>query len=144
MRRLFATLLVAALLSGAVVVEAERNYAAVASVEEAEARVDGVSTVDGRLQVRLAVRNTMNEPLRVQFVHLEADRANHTDAASIPYNGYRRLPPGRTALTVGIPSRQLTGSLGDGETMVVSGYLEVEVYNGYRFEIPIEPTEVTL
>jgi len=29
-------------------------------------------------------------------------------------------------------------------TLVVEGFVAVEVYNGYRFEIPIEPTEVTL
>lgn len=143
-RGLLASLFVLALLSGAVVVEAERNYANVTSVEQTDARVANVAADDGALQVRLAVENRMGEPLRLQFVHLEVNRTDHTDAASVPFNGYRTLPAGRATLTVGVPPRQLTGTLGENETVVVGGYVAVEVYNGYRFEVPFGPTEVTL
>lgn len=144
-RRLVAgSLLVIALFSGAVVVEAERNYAAVTAVERTDARVDAVWTAGGDLEVRIAVENSMPEALRLQFAHLTVERVNHTDAASVPYNGYRTLPPGQSTLTTGIPERKLTGGLSPGETVVVGGYLSVEVFNGYRFDVPVEKREVTL
>ncbi|MFB6221087.1 MAG: hypothetical protein ABEH90_06575 [Halolamina sp.] len=144
-RRYFlSSLLGVAAFSGAVVAEAEHNYATITRRDEAAARVDDVSPADGALRVTLAVENPMNEGLRVQYVHIEVSRRESVDAASFPYNGSRTLAPGRSTLTPTVPERQLTGELTDGEPMTVTGYLAVEVYNEYRFEIPIEPAEVTL
>lgn len=138
------SLVIIALFSAAVVAEAERNYAAVTEVEQTEAQVDTVSMVEGDLEVRITVDNSMPEALRLQFVHLTVERNNHTDAASVPYKGYRTLPPGTSTLSTGIPERHLTGGLSPGETVVVGGYLSVEVFNGYRFEVPIDERAVTL
>ena len=142
---LAATLVLLALLSGAVLVEAETNYERVASRDQTTAEVASVElTDDGSVAVGVRVRNTMREPLRVQYVHVELDRANATDAASVPYNGYRTVAPGTEIVSAGVPSRQLTGTVSEGDTFTVRGTVAVEVYNRYRFEIPIEPTEVTI
>lgn len=143
-RYLLGSLLVVALLSGAVIAEAERNYATVSSATGSSGTVEAVSQTDGGLQVEIAVENTMNEPLRVQYVRLEFDQENYTDAASIPYQGRRTLATGVSTMTMTVPSRQISGELSAGTTLVVEGFVAVEVYNGYRFEIPIEPREVTL
>lgn len=143
-RLLFGSLVLLAALSAAVVVEAERNYAAVTAVEETTASVESVDVVAGGLDVVVAVDNRMTDSLRVQFVHLSVERANSTAKASTPYNGHRTLPPGRSRVTAGIPPRQLSEPFVPGERVTVDGYLSVEVYNGYRFEVPIEPREVTL
>lgn len=143
-RHLLASLVVIALLSGGVVAEAEQNYTAVTSVEQTSASVGSVTETDGDLQVEIVVENTMDDPLRVQYVRLELEHQNATDAASIPYQGHRQLPAGQSTMTMTVPDRQLSGSLSTGTTLVVEGFVAVEVYNGYRFEIPIEPREVTL
>jgi hypothetical protein len=36
------------------------------------------------------------------------------------------------------------GELAEGDRVTVDGTVAVRVYNAYEFEIPIEPTEVTL
>lgn len=143
-RHLLGSLIVIALLSGAVVAEAERNYHRVTAVEENTATVSSVTLVNEGLEVEVAVHNAMSEPLRVQYVHLELDRENHTDATSVPYNGYRSLLPGQSTLVMTVASRQLSGTVTEGETVTISGFVAVEVFNGYRFKITIEPTEVTV
>ncbi|WP_373189729.1 hypothetical protein [Halolamina sp.] len=143
-RYLLGSLVVIAMLSGVVVAEAERNYVAVTSVSQSTASVGSVSQTDDGLRIQVVVENSMNEPLRVQYVRLKLDRRNYTDATSFPYQGRRTLPPGESSMMMTVPTRQLSGDLSEDTTLVVEGFVAVEVYNGYRFEIPIEPTEVTL
>ena len=143
--RLFlGSLVVLAVLSGAVVAEAERNYAAVSSVETTDARVVSASVDDGGMLLTIAVDNEMGERLRVQYVHLSVQWADGSVSASVPYNGYETLPPGESRLSPGIGTRQFESLPEPGETVVVDGYVAVEVYNGYRFEVPIAEREVTL
>ena len=143
-RLLLGSLVILAVLSGAVVAEAERNYAAVSSVEATDARVASASVDDGGMLFTISVDNEMGEHLRVQFVHLSVRRADGTVSASVPYNGYETLPPGESRLSPGISARQFESPPEPGETVVVDGYLSVEVYNDYRFEVPIAEREVTL
>lgn len=143
-RHVLGSLLGITLFSGAVVAEAEHNYATVTALTETHARVEWARADDGGLQVRLAAHNSMNEPLRVQYVHLEIDHADGIDSASVPYNGIRSLPPGDSTLSPSIPERKITGQLEAGDSITVSGGVAVDVYNEYRFEIPIEPQEVEL
>lgn len=143
-RLLLGSLLAVAIFSGAVVAEAERNYAAVTAVEETVASVEAASADGDGVSIAISVRNTMGEPLRLQYVHLRLDRANGSASTSVPYNGYETIPPGESTLTTGITDRQFEGEPESGETVVVDGHLVVEVYNGYRFEIPIDSREVTL
>lgn len=139
------SLVVVALLSGAVLAEAEANYERVTNRDETTASVTSVElTDDGGVAVTLRVDNTMNEPLRIQYVHVVLDRANVTDAASTPYNGYRSIPPEGGVVDAGVPGRQMSGSVAEGDTFTVRGTVAVEVYNRYRFEIPVEPAEVTI
>lgn len=143
-RLLLGSLLVIALFSVGVVAEAERNYATVTEIEDTSATAASVSIDDGGVLVELAVENTMTEDLRVEFVHLSVRRANTTTEASVPYNGYRTVESGEDTLTAGIPERQFETPLESGETVRVEGFVAVEVYNGYRFRITLEPTEVPL
>lgn len=139
------SLVLLALLSVAVVAEAEANYATVTNRETATANVAEVTvTDDGSVQVRLGVENTMNEPLRVAYVHLELDREHSNDAASTPFGGYRTLPPGRSELTAGVTARQLSTDVAAGERITIRGRVAVSVYNNFRFDITIEETAVTL
>lgn len=139
-----ASLLLFALLSGGVLVEAEANYERVANRDETVATVAAVELVDGDVVVTVEVDNTMREPLRVRYVNVVLDRADATDSASMPYNGYRTLPTGEGFVNASVPARQTTGTVSPGETFTVQGTVAVEVFNRYRFEIPIEPTEVTV
>jgi hypothetical protein len=141
---LAASLVLLALLSGVVLAEAEANYQNVTSRDQTTATVNSVDLTDDGVRVVLQVHNSMEEPLRVQYVHIVLDRENATDAASVPYNGYRTLPPGDGLVTGGVPGRQTTGTISEGDTFTVRGTVAVEVYNRYRFEIPVEPTEVTI
>lgn len=143
-RLFFASLVVVAVLSGIVVAEAERNYAAVTSSDDTEASVANVTYTDEGLDVAVSVRNTMTERLRVQFAHVEIEHANGTDGASEPYKGHLTLAPGKSTFSVWIPARQLSDGVGAGDTVTVSGYVSVEVFNGYQFEVPIRPRDVTL
>lgn len=143
-RRIVGSLVGVAFASGAVVAEAERNYAAVASRAETEAQVEAVDVGKDGLRVRLLVRNSLNEPVRLRYVHLDVDHAEYVDSASVPFNEYRSLDPGRSPLIVTIPERQLTGEPTAGETVTVSGTVAVTVYNEYEFDIPVGPTEARL
>lgn len=143
-RLLLGSLLALAVLSGAVVVEAERNYAAVTAVEGTEASVESATADDDGVSITIAVRNTMGEPLRLQYVHLRVERANGTTSTSVPYNGYETLAAGESTLRTGVTERQFDDDPQADETVVVSGHLAVEVYNAYRFKVPIDEREVTL
>jgi len=139
-----ASLVLLALLSGSVLVEAETNYERVATRDETVATVDSVELVDGDVIVAVEVHNTMREPLRVRYVNVVLDRDNATDSASVPYNGYLTIPAGEAIVNASVPARQTTGTVTPGETFTVRGTVAVEVFNRYRFEIPIEPAEVTV
>jgi hypothetical protein len=139
-----ASLVLLALLSGSVLVEAETNYERVTTRDETVATVADVELVDGDVIVAVEVHNTMREPLRVRYVNVVLDRANATDSASVPYNGYLKIPAGEAIVNGSVPARQTTGTVAPGETFTVRGTVAVEVFNRYRFEIPIEPAEVTV
>lgn len=143
-RHLLGSLLIVAVLSGGVVAEAERNYAAVTDVEGTTASVASATADGDGVSVTLTVDNGMGEALRIQYVYLTVSRENGTATTSVPYQGYERLPQGESTLRTGVPARQFDEAPAPGETVTVRGYLAVEVYNGYRFEIPIAEREVTL
>lgn len=137
------SLLVLTLVSVGVVAEAERNYATVTERDDSTAAVSDV-VLDGGIELSVRVHNSMNRPLRVQYVHVDLAHDEGNGGSSTPYNGYRTVGPGTETLVVSVPERLTGGPLSEGDTVTVSGTVVVEVYNDYRFEIPIEPTEVTL
>lgn len=143
--RLFVTgsLVLLTLLSVGVVAEAERNYATVTERDDSTARVDEV-VLDEGLELSIRVQNSMNRQLRVQYVHIDLAHHEGNGGSSTPYNGHRRIAAGTETLVVSVPERLTGGSLSEGDSVTVSGAVAVEVYNAYRFEIAIEPTEVTL
>lgn len=138
-----ASLVVLTLLSVGVVAEAERNYAAVTERDGSTASVSDVA-FDERLEVTLRIHNSMNRPVRLQYVHVDLHHDEGNGGSSTSFNGYRTLDPGTETVTVSVPSRLVGGSLSQGDNVTVSGTVAVEVYNGYRFEIPIDSREVTL
>jgi hypothetical protein len=143
-RRVVAASLVAlVLLSVGVVAEAERNYATVTELDASTASVTGAEFDDG-VTVTLEIHNSMNRPVRVEYVNVDLRHDGGSGGASTPYNGYRSLDPGTGSLTAHVPARLTGGELSPGKTVEVSGTVTVRVYNGYEFDIPIEPREVTL
>lgn len=138
-----ASLLLLTLVSVGAIAEAEHNYATVTEREDSTATVSNV-VLDEGLGLSIQVYNSMNRPLRVQYVHIDLAHDEGTGGSSTPYNGYRTIAPGTETLTVSVPERLTGGSLSEGDTVTVRGTVVVEVYNEYRFDIPIEPTEVTL
>lgn len=138
-----ASLVVLSLLSVVVVAEAERNYAAVTEREGSTASVSDVA-FDERLEVTLRVHNSMNQPIRLQYVHVDLHHDEGTGGSSTSFNGYRTLDSGTETVTVAVPPRLVGGSLSQGDSVTVSGTVAVQVYNGYRFEIPIDSREVTV
>ncbi|GAA0256719.1 hypothetical protein [Haladaptatus pallidirubidus] len=143
-RRVVASLLAIALLSGAVIAEAEQNYASVTSRDETSAGIADTNIENGALVADLRVNSSMNEPLRIQYVHLTVAHPGYNDSASTPFKGQRSLLPGENDLKVDIPARQVSGNLSAGDAVTVYGEIVVSVYNGYEFDIPVERTEVTL
>lgn len=143
-RRVAVSLLLVALLSGAVVAEAETNYASVTGRDDTTAAVADARVEDGALAVDIRVDSSMNGALRVEYVHLSVARPGHTDGASTPFNGLRSLSPGENDLGVSIPARQISGTISTGDTVTITGEIVVSVYNDYEFAIPIEETEVRL
>lgn len=143
--RLFVTasLLFLTLISVGVIAEAERNYATVAERGDSTATVDGVVLDDG-VELSVQVYNSMNQPLRVQYVTIDLSHNDGHGGSSTPYNGYRTVDPGAETLTVSVPERLVGGSLSAGDTVTVRGTVVVEVYNNYRFDILIDSTKVTL
>lgn len=137
------SLVVLTLLSVGVVAEAERNYAAVTDRDGSNASVSDVA-FDERLEVTLRVHNSMNQPVRIQYVHVDLHHAEGTGGSSTSFNGYRTLDPGTETMTVFVPARLVGGSLSQGDRVTVSGTVAVQVYNGYRFEIPIDSREVEI
>lgn len=138
-----ASLVVLTLLSVGVVAEAERNYAAVTERDGSTASVSDVA-FDERLEVTLRVHNSLNQPVRLQYVHVDLHHGEGTGGSSTPFNGYRTLDPGTETVTVSVPSRLVGGSLSRGDEVTVSGTVAVKVYNGYQFEIPIDIREVKI
>lgn len=137
-----ASLVVLAAVSLGVVVEAERNYATVAAADDSTAAVDRVA-VDEDVTVTVRVYNSMRRPLRVEYATVDLSHAEGGGGSSTPYGGRRTLPPGNGTLTVTVPARLVDGSLSAGDSLTVGGVVAVRVYNGYRFEIPIDAREVT-
>lgn len=137
------SLLFLTLISVGAVAEAERNYATVAERGDSTAAVDGVA-LDGGVELSIRVYNSMNRPLRIQYVTVDLSHADGHGGSSTPYNGYRTVDPGVETLTVSVPERLVGGSLSAGDTVTIRGTVVVEVYNDYRFDIPIDSTEVTL
>lgn len=143
-RRLVVVSLVAlTLVSVGVVAEAERNYATVTALDRSTASVVDV-TLEERVVVRLRVHNSMSRPIRVDYVTISLSSDDAGGLASTPYNEHRELPPGEGRISGVVPLRQVDGELAEGDRVTVGGSVAVHVYNAYEFEIPIEPTEVTL
>lgn len=144
-QRLFVTasLVVLTLVSVGVIAEAERNYATVAERDDSTAAVSEVVLEEG-LELSIRVHNSMNRPLRVQYVHINLAHDMGNGGSSTPYNGHRTIAPGTEALAVSVSERLTGGSLSEGDSVSVGGTVVVDVYNNYQFQIPIEPTEVTL
>jgi len=142
-RTVAVSLVVLTLLSVGVVAEAERNYATVTDLDESTASVVDAELDEG-VVVTIRVHNSMNRPVRVQYVHVDLAHEGGRGAASTPYQGYRTLAPGTGTLTGHVPSRLVRGNLSRGDDVAVSGTVAVRVYNDFRFEISIEQREVTL
>lgn len=143
-RRIVTVSLVAlTLLSVGVVAEAERNYANVTSLDESTASVVDAEFDDG-VVVTIRVHNSMNRPVRIQYVHIDLSHDDGRGSASTPYQGYKSLSPGTGTVTGYVPARLISGNLSQGDDVTVTGTISVQVYNDYRFEIPIEEREVTL
>ncbi|MFC6941958.1 hypothetical protein ACFQE8_18590 [Salinirubellus sp. GCM10025818] len=142
-RLVLASLVALALLSVVVVAEAERNYATVTTLDRSTASVVD-ATLEERAVVTLRVHNSMRRAVRVEYVTISLSGDNASGLASTPYNEHRKLPPGEERITGVVPLRQVDGELAEGDRVTVGGSVAVRVYNAYRFEIPIEPTEVTL
>ncbi|AEN06940.1 hypothetical protein Halar_3333 [halophilic archaeon DL31] len=143
--RLFVTvsLLVLTLVSVGVVAEAEHNYATVTDRDDSTAAVSEV-VLDEGLEMSIRVHNSMNRPLRVQYVTVNLAHDEGNGGSSTPYNGRRTVAPGTETLVITVPERMTGGSLSEGDSVTVSGTVVVEVYNDFRFEIPIELAEVRL
>lgn len=138
------SLLVLALVSGGVLAEAEYNYASVTNAGESTASVLDASRTDDGLRVRLSVENELDARLDVEYIHVEADHVGGVDEASVPYDGRRTLPPGETTLVVRIPERQLSDPTARIDRATVRGTVAVSAFNGYEFEIPINPKRVNV
>lgn len=142
-RTVTVSLVVLTLFSVGVVAEAERNYANVTSLDESTASIVDAEFDDG-VVVTIRVHNSMNRPLRVQYVHVDLSHEDGRGAASTPYQGYQSLSPGTGTVKAYVPARLISGNLSEGDDVTVTGTVAVRVYNDYRFEIPIEQREVTL
>jgi hypothetical protein len=143
-RRLVVVSLVGlALVSVGVIAEAERNYATVTALDRSTASVVDASLEEG-VVVGIRVHNSMNRPIRVDYVTVSLSSDDAGGLASTPYNEHRKLPPGDGRISGMVPLRQVDGELAEGDRVTVDGTVAVRVYNAYEFEIPIEPTEVTL
>ena len=143
-RRLVVVSLVGfALVSVGVIAEAERNYATVTALDRSTASVVDAS-LEEQVVVGIRVHNSMNRPIRVDYVTVSLSSDDAGGLASTPYNEHRELPPGDGRISGIVPLRQVDGELAEGDRVTVDGTVAVRVYNAYEFEIPIEPTEVTL
>ena len=143
-RRLVVVSLVGfALVSVGVIAEAERNYATVTALDRSTASVVDAS-LEEQVVVGIRVHNSMNRPIRVDYVTVSLSSDDAGGLASTPYKEHRELPPGYGRISGIVPLRQVDGELAEGDRVTVDGTVAVRVYNAYEFEIPIEPTEVTL
>lgn len=142
-RAVTVSLVALTLLSVGVVAEAERNYANVTSLDESTASVVDAEFDDG-VVVTIQVHNSMNRPIRIQYVHVDVTHDGGRGAASTPYQGYESISPGTGTVKGYVPARLISGTLSAGDDVTVTGTVTVRVYNDYRFEIPIEQREVTL
>ena len=142
-RLVVVSLVVFALVSVGVIAEAERNYATVTTLDRSTASVVDASLGE-QVVVGIRVHNSMNRPIRVDYVTVSLSGDDAGGLASTPYNEHRELPPGEGRISGVVPLRQVDGELAEGDRVTVDGTVAVRVYNAYEFEIPIEPTEVTL
>ncbi|MEF8801293.1 MAG: hypothetical protein V5A38_01110 [Halolamina sp.] len=142
-RTVTVSLVVLTLLSVGVVAEAERNYANVITFEESTASVADAEFDDG-VVVTVRVHNSMNRPIRVQYVHVDLSHEDGRGSASTPYQGFNSISPGTGTVKGYVPARLISGNLSQGDAVTVTGTVTVRVYNDYRLEIPIEQREVTL
>lgn len=137
------SLITLTLLSVGVIAEAERNYVNVTDLDESTASVVDAKFDDG-VVVTIQVHNSMNRPIRIQYVHVDLTHTDGRGAASTPYQGYRSISSGTGTVKGYVPARLISGNLSEGDEITVTGTVTVQVYNDYRFEIPIEKREVTL
>lgn len=135
---LLVSLLVLVALSGGVIYEAESNYSSVINAPAPTANVFGIEAVDDGLEVVLQVQNTLNRPLRVQFVFMRVTDDQETKSISVPFQGRRTIKPGQDALDVYLQPRRVAGLDLNG-TLRFEGHIQVAVYNGHTMQVPIEP-----
>jgi len=143
-RLLVASLLVVAAASLGVVAEAEANYRSLATAEGTEAATVAAEPTDTGVTLTLAVTNTMNRPLRVDYVRLRLRGPDGTTTVSVPFRGRVTAPPGTSRLTAAVLDRRLPGDPVAGDRLVVAGHAAVVVFNGYEFEVPVREREVAL
>lgn len=142
-RLLAASLLVLAAVSVGVVAEAELNYRALATADGTEATPVAAEPTATGVAVTLAVTNTMNRPLRVEYVRLRLRGPDGTAAVSVPFRGVT-APPGESTLTATVTERRFPGEPAAGDRLVVAGHAAVVVFNGYEFDVPVREREVAL
>lgn len=145
-RAVVLSLLAIMAVSAGVVFEAEANYAAITLSDDATAHVTEVTKDESGLEFQLTVTNPLNHPVRIEYVRLEIDDGNESVGVNVPFNGYESVPPGDDVEIVDafvIERRYERLSPIDGP-LTVNGYLEVTIYNGYQFKIPIDESEVEL
>lgn len=140
------SLLAITAVSAGVLFEAEANYADVVLSEGATAQVTEVTREESGLEFRVAVTNTLDHPVRVEHVRLEIAEGTESVGVNVPFNGFVSVPPGADGETVDafVIERRYERLSPIEESLTVSGYVQVTVYNSYQVTIPITESEVEL
>lgn len=140
------SLLTITAVSTGVVFEAGTNYADIVRSEDTTAHVAAVTEHESGLEFRVAVTNPLDHPIRIEYIRLEITDADESVGVSVPFNEYESIPPGEDAGTVDafVIERRYEPLAPLGESLTVSGHLEVRAYNEYQFTIRISESEVEL
>jgi hypothetical protein len=143
-RAVVLSLLVVTVVSTGVVFEAGVNYADITRSEDATARVTEVTEHESGLEFRVEVTNPLDHPIRIEYVRLEIADTDESVGVSVPFNEHASIPPSGDAETVDafVIERRYEPIAPLGESLAVSGHLEVRAYNDYQFRIPITESEV--
>lgn len=143
-RAVVLSLLVITVVSTGVVLEAGANYADILDSDNATAHVTGVTEHESGLEFRVEVTNPLDHPIRIEYVRLEIADGDESVGVSVPFNEHASVPPSEDAETVDafVIERRYESLAPLGESLTVSGHLEVRVYNDYQFGISITESEV--
>lgn len=137
------SLLVLVALSGGVILEAELNYANFVRSPGSSAQVTGVEELPEGLSFTVDVENNLRQPVRIEYVRLEITDGETTQSVSIPYGGHTSVPPDGGTVEAFVAERRYDQLSPLGDSLTVTGYLVVTVYNGHQFTIQITDSEVT-